>query len=203
MIPKIEFRYSGIYDKRYRESLSINENLKKMNLVYPSVNKIKNYIVKVEKIWKKEGKRILSEISKIVGLAWKEQKIIVYVLGVGRAFSDPVTVSILRYGNKNDFIDSVTHELIHQIESQNAEKFRKWEKKFLLKKYRNESITTKNHILLHAVHKEIFLKVYGRKRLNRQIKSHSKYPGYKRAWEIVEEEGEDNIIKDFHEVIKR
>ena len=56
---------------------------------------------------------------------------------------------------------------------------------------------TKNHIFVHALHKEIYLKLFDEKRLKRDIEKCQKHEDYKRAWEIVEKEGYKNIIKEF------
>ena len=69
-------------------------------------------------------------------------------------------------------------------------------------KYRDESIMTKNHILLHAVHKKLYLKFFNKGRLNNDIKNCQNWEDYKRSWEIVEKTGADNMIRKFKEVVK-
>ena len=61
---------------------------------------------------------------------------------------------------------------------------------------------TNSHILLHAVHKEIYLRLFDEKRLKRDIKKCQKYKDYKRSWEIVEKEDYENIINEFRKGIK-
>ncbi len=194
MNPEIEFRYSGIYDARYRNSIKIQEFLKKNKEKYPSIDTIEKYISKIKPLWKEHEKKILIGLSKITGLKWKEERIICYIIGYGRCFSDPLTVKLFK--NKNDFIDTLTHELIHQIQFQNDNKLKKWWK-FVYKRYRKESRLTKNHILLHAIHSRLMLDLFGEKRLKREIKNSQKFPDYKRSWDIVEKEGYENIIKEF------
>ena len=185
MIPKIEFVYSSIYDSMWpKPKKKLSENI------------IDNYLNSIEKIWKKEGGKILSEISKISGLKWKEEKIKCYLLSGGRCFSYPLTITYFK--DKNRFIDILTHELIHQIQIQYAD-WDKWKFYFFKNygKYNQESLLTKGHIFLNAVHYKILKKLYGKKRLNLNIKRHDKWADYKRAWEIVKEEGYENIIKNF------
>lgn len=122
------------------------------------------------------------------------KKIKCYIIRTGKCFSDPLTVRY--YKNKKDFIDVLVHELIHQIQIQNSEKFKKW-KKYLEKKFPNESNLTINHILLHSIHKKIYLKSFNKKRLENNIKKDNNYYDYKRAWEIVEDIGADEIINSF------
>ena len=204
MIPKITFRYSEIHDEMMKLQLETayvaykKPKTKKAVENYPSPKRIKNYILKIEPLWKKQEKRILQEISKLTNLHWIEKIIKVYVVGNFRPYSDPLTVRL--ENNPKDFIDILTHELIHQIQSQNSKIFKKW-LAYMKKKYKKEKRRTKSHILLHAVHKMIYLRLFNKKRLNRNIKR-SYRDSYKRAWEIVEEEGAENIIKKFREVIK-
>jgi len=199
MLPKVRFVYSGIYDQGYRNSLKIQENLKKQNKEYPSVGEIKKYIKKIENIWKKEGNKILNSISKASGLKWKDKEIKVYVIGVGNPFSDPLTLPIWK--NTNGFIDTLTHELIHGIQAQNQEKFQKWRNQ-LDRQYKKENETTKNHIFLHAVHKKVYLEIFSEKRLKNDLKKCEKYPDYTSSWQIVETEGYKNIINKFRELTK-
>jgi len=166
--PKIEFRYSWIYDQRYRNSSKIKKYFEKIGKTYPSSIEIQKYIKSVEVLWKKQDKKILKELSSIMKLNWNRENIICYVVGRGRPFSDPLTMRL--YKNKYDFIDTLTHEMIHQLQTQNVGKFQLWKQKVLTKKYTKESITTKNHILLHAVHWELFMRIFNKRRLNKQIK---------------------------------
>ena len=195
---KLTFRYSNIYDLRYRESKKIQKYLKEQNKTYPSRKKVKDYIQKIEKEWGKQEEKVLNKISKTSGLKWKQKEIICYVIGYGRPFSDPLTMRI--YPNINDFIDNLTHELIHNIQLQNGKNISKWWK-YVEKNYKNESRLTKNHLFLHAVHWEILKSLFGIKRLNRNLKNTVSLD-YKRSWEIIEKMGAKNLIKEFNEMIK-
>lgn len=198
MIPKVIFRYSRVYDSNYRNSKKIKKILDERNEGYPSYEKIISYIEEVKNIWEKEGEKILSEISNIINLKWKEKEIICYVIGYGRGLSDPLTVRL--YENKNDFIDTLIHELIHQIQIQNSKKWKKWADKFLKKDYKEETQLTKSHILLHAIHWQIFIRLFNKKRLDRNIKYSQKFPDYKQSWEVVKKEGYKNIINNFKKI---
>lgn len=199
MIPRIEFRYSWIYDERHRGKPLIKKQLEIDNKKYPSSKEIINYKKKIESLWKKQGNKILTEISKLTKYNWKEKEIICYIVGVTRCFSDPLTMCLIK--DKSRFINLLTHELIHRIQTKNPEKNKKW-KNSLEKKYSQESKTTKNHIIVHAAHCNIYLKRSDKKGLNKDIESAQKYPDYKRAWEIVLEETPEAILKKFYEVTK-
>ena len=188
--PKIVFKYSWIYDQTWKEGL-IGKKSKK----YPSSRRILNYIKKVEKLWRKEKKRVLLELSKITHLGWKSKVIYCYVVGRCRPFSDPLTMPI--YEKYPDyFIDVLTHELIHQLFIQNEKELEKsWH--YIWRKYKRETDNTKIHIPLHAIHSHIYYKFFNEKRIKRDIKFISFLPDYKKSWQIVQKEYYQNIINEF------
>lgn len=192
MLPKIKFKYSHIYDRNWQEWFRVYK--KTPQKLDP--RKTQRYIKEVEKLWKKYEKIIPAEIAKITGLKWKDKKIICYVLSDCRPFSDPLTVPV--YRDKNYFIDVLTHELIHQIFTQDESKKSEKTWKYFRRKYKNESFVTRIHIPLHAMHWHIYKKLFSEERLKRDIALASRFPDYKKAWEIVEKEGYENIIREFN-----
>jgi len=195
--PKIIFNYSWIYDQIYKE----NWELKKKKIKpYPSAKKILNYIKKIEKLWKKEEKRVMQEIAKIIELKWKLKSIECYVVGRCRPISCPLTMPVYEK-RPTFFIDVLVHELIHTIFTGNDKNTKKaW--RYIESKHKKESWTTKNHIVIHAIHSHIYFKFYGEKRLMRDIGSMSWNPDYKKAWDIVKKEGYKNIVNEFAKRIK-
>jgi hypothetical protein len=196
---KINFEYSGVYDNFWKNYLELyykvhkNPKTRKILNSYPSGNKLKNYVDSIENYWRKDEKIILSAISKITGLKWKEG-IKVYLVGKCIPYSKPLTM--YPHKTKQDFRDVLIHELIHNIQSQNSEIYKKWAK-FVKNKYKDESKLTRRHIFLHAVHKKIYLELFNKNRLKKNIEKSNHSKPYKRAWEIVEREGHENIIKRF------
>ncbi len=199
MIPKIEFRYSYIYQEEVHLPKIKNYNRKKWE------KEVDRFLLQVEKEWVKTSKSILKYMQDITGLKWKENKIICYVINLSESgpISDPLTIPIkLKY--KKDiftltvdrFIDMLIHELIHNLFIQNENKIDNYFGELINKKYKNMSWNTKIHIPVHAIHKKIFDKFFEEGRLKKEIEACSYYPEYKKAWEIVLEEGEDEIIKN-------
>lgn len=188
--PKIIFRYSWIYDQIWKEALSEKKRKK-----YLSPRKVLNYIKKVEKLWRKEEKKVLQELTRITRLKWGVKSITCYVVGKCKPFSDPLTMLV--YEKYPDyFIDVLTHELIHQLFIQNEKKLEKsWY--YIWRKYKEETDNTKIHIPLHAIHSHIYYKFFNEKRLKRDIKFISFLPDYKKSWQIVQKEGYKNIITEF------
>lgn len=199
MIPKIIFRYSPLYDSNYRDSDKIKERLKEKGLTYPSTKEIFNEIEKIKPLWSGIESDALKSISEITGLNWKEKDIVCYVIGFGRSFSDPLTIKI--HETPELFIDTLVHELIHHMQVQNNEQSKKWYS-YLDKNYSNETSLTKNHIIVHAVHKKIYLTLFDKKRLETDIKDSGLSKDYARSWEIVEKEGYENLIKKFKQLTK-
>lgn len=200
MIPKIIFRYSWIYNNFLR---TMRREKKKD---YPSRKEILSYIKKAEKTWERDEKKVFKEISKIAGLEWKEKFIYCYMVTEGEfSLSDPMTLVVYKKGSFRDldvFVDYLVHESIHRIFSarDNFLSCKKaWD--YINRKYKKETRKTRIHIMVHAVHEHIYLKFYSKKRLERDIKWAKKHEDYRRAWEIVQGEGYDNIIKEFQKRI--
>ena len=84
--PKINFKYSWIYDQTWKDLFG------KKN--YPSPRVILSYTKKMENLWRREEKRILQELSRITHLNWQEESINCYVVGKCKPFSDPLTLHI-------------------------------------------------------------------------------------------------------------
>ncbi len=187
MIPQIDFRYSSIYDDRL---------FRKDKEVYPSVNEILEYGNEIEKSWSKICKKVLESLQKSSGLKWKEKNIICYLVGTTRPFSDPLTIGI--YKDKETFFDNLIHELTHRLIEQNKGLVLKQ----LREKYKSESILTQNHILLNAILYKTYLEIFSQERLKQMIERDKNHPDYTRAWQIVEDEGHENIIKEFKRFIK-
>lgn len=198
MIPKIEFRYSYIYDKIYRDSCNVKDFLDDVNKEYPSKKNILEFVSEIKNAWKINGTILLKKISKIFGLKWSEKKIVCYVVGFSRPMSDPLTIKFCK--DVNHAIDVLTHELIHRMQSGlNDKKWRKW-LSYLDSKYPKESRTAKDHVLLNAVHKKIYFDLFDNRRFERDVENSRASKSYKRSWEIVDELGHEEIIKKFREI---
>lgn len=189
MIPKIAFRYSWVYDMCCKEKL--DEYRKK--LPYPSYEKVTLYLKEVEKEWKKIENKILQHLSNVAKIKWKEKEVICYVNGRCEPISDPLTIEV--YEKRIDwFIDVMIHELIHRIFLQDDKILNKFYK--LSEEY-NKNMGTTVHIIVNAIHKDIYLRFFNRNRLAREIKIFSNYPELKGAWDFVEKRDYKQIIKDF------
>jgi hypothetical protein len=197
-IPKIVFKYSSIYDDLFKENyLKEQKGNDEKSDSYPTAEEIEKFIDVLKKKWEPKEKSILEELSKITTLQWKEDKIICYVVGRTIAFSDPLTIPAYT-GYEEYAVDVLTHELIHQLFTQKGNYERSYESwRNIHKKYASYSDNTRIHIPLEAVHKALYLNLFDDNRLKRDKDFLSLIPDYKTAWDVVEKEGYQNIIKDF------
>jgi hypothetical protein len=196
LTPRINFRYSYIYDKNMEEWTKPYRA--RYHYKYPSEKEVEQKLKSYERVWSPYSIKILSDMSKVYGLKWKEKVLECYIVGFVTPFSDPLTLH--SHYSSGMFVDRLTHELIHQMQGQNedeTEPIFKW----LYKKYPKETENTKNHIPVHAVHAQICLDLFDEARLKKIIKG-IPVPDYIRAWEIVQEEGHENLIKEFRKRIR-
>jgi len=202
---KVNFIWSFIYEYEIH-SKHVEENFD-----YKKYEKFINlYLKKIEPLWRKKEKEILKYCEEITGLKWKKKEIPVYVIKISSIMpiSDPLTIPIqFQSGkeiftlSKERFMDMLIHEIIHNLFIQNEKEIGNYFE-FILNKYKNEEFNTSIHLLLHAIHKKILLKFFGKERLNEEIKMNSFYPAYKRSWEIIENLGEDKIIDEFKDYLR-
>lgn len=188
-LPKIEFRYSWIYDENLKEWTRASKERKMF-----TSQKILNYIRSIEPLWRKHEKKILKEISKASGLSWSVQSIPCYIVAWSIPFSDPLTVPV--YQDKERFVDTLTHELIHQIFFQGTNMKRMGNIFTLMhKKYKKEPLNTRIHIPVHAVHEHVLRTLFGEKRLEKEYQWMKRHKEYKRSWDIVKKVGYQSILK--------
>lgn len=141
--------------------------------------------------WKSVEKTVLDAISTAFDLDFNRDVIDVHLAPYIPAMSSPLIINF-RYEPDN-FIDILSHELIHIIISENSQKFNflNWANE----NYPNTNVLTRNHILVHAGLKYVYLDALGDpERLARDIASCQQWPGYKEAWDIVERDGYKQII---------
>lgn len=147
-------------------------------------------------------------MAKASCMEWKNKTITCFVVNYcANSFSFPLTIKIRkRDGLKriDDMVDTLVHELIHVLFGMNKVYLLN-EKLGMKSEFRNESRVTKNHIYLHALHNYLYLKLFSRKRLEKDIAS-SPYrvrSGYARAWEIVEQYGYENLLNRLRDAAKK
>ena len=190
ILPKLNFIYSYIYDSTLAE-LSGKEYSNKTQA------NAKKYIKIVSKEFSKYSEHIIKDISDISGLKWQTQLIDVYISKYApHSLSVPLTIKIYKDVRVSTAI--LVHELVHNIILQNKKHVRY---KKLFKDFRNESITTKYHIIegaiLYKLNKMLFFDGLGGFFEYDNWKSEKAGKGYNKAISIVIDKGPDNIIKRY------
>lgn len=194
-IPEIRFQYGWLLTNAFYFLRKQIPKFKKEKP--PTWNEMKSVVAERRRLWKKNEKKLITAMQKISGLNFYQNLIDVYLIsGYGGAFSDPLTMNIKKYEGER-FVDILTHEILHRLLTDNIQN--KNGGSWPYKAYpRIKDKTTLHHILVHAIHKEIYLAVLKRPdRLKRDMEECQKWPSYKRAWDIVEQDGHMNIIERF------
>lgn len=197
VLPKITFVFSSVYDEHFRDFIRLK--FPQFFDAYPSREEIDCHIEKVEKVWREIGEDVLSEMTFASNMSWDTELIPCYVVGNCVPFSDPLTIKV--YKNPDRFIDTLVHELIHQLFTQkcNHHKMRSFYER-IEGDHGAEATKTRIHIPVHALHTHLYLKLFTREKLDKDIETSSQNIEYKRAWEIVNADGYENIIKILNDI---
>lgn len=196
-LPKIRIKYNRFLDPVFKAYIKSNPKWK--DWIEPTEAEVKDRVKKYKEVWAKYGNKILEGICEALGLNFSQNIIDVHIVsGNDRQFSNPV---VIKSGFKaNEFIESLTHELIHRLFSDNIQNI--VASKIFLEMFPGENELVRNHIITHATLKFIYLDVLkDKEKLEENIERSSKssFPEYSKAWETVEEKGYINLIKDFKE----
>ena len=147
--------------------------------------------------WKPYEQKILTAMTEILGLSFRQNIIDVNIAPWFGAFSDPMVIGVM--GEPDVFVDTLTHELLHRLLTDNTSiphetmLLEEWQKLF----GKEHSFGMVVHIPVHAVHKAIYLDVLKEpKRLKRDIAENNKHNAadYIGAWDYVEKHGYKEII---------
>ncbi|MDR3558227.1 MAG: hypothetical protein P4L61_01715 [Candidatus Pacebacteria bacterium] len=194
MRPKIVITYNEFLDPIFKGWILSQKKFK--DWVAPSLDDVKKNVKEYEKEWEKYGDRILDGLTTITNLSFKRNQIDIHVVsGNPRPFSRPIVLKS-RY-SPIDFINIVTHELIHCLFVDNEKELDG--KEF----YKIENKIVSSHVLIYAILKSVYFDILNEpERFERNMQSLSEYDSdsnaaYKEAWNIVNKIGYKEIIKGF------
>lgn len=192
-LPKIRI-YSAIYLLGPASKQLFKLNIKK-GLKYPSPDEFLRTVKNYKKAWAKHEGRLLKGICDVLKLRFFQNTIDVHVVPYWpTSISNPMIIH--SYYDPDRFVDILTHELLHRLLTDNTSKLDV--KKIWGKMFPDKKQITRNHILVHAVHKYLFLEILKSKsRLERDIEWSQKFPAYKESWDFVEKKGYKEIIREF------
>jgi hypothetical protein len=116
--------------------------------VPPDKEKLEKRMQAYKDIWAKYEEKVLNGICSALDLSFEENIDVYIVAGVNRDMSNPLIIS--SHKGPNNFLVSITHELVHRIFKGKDFKF----SKILLNKTDNKIVN--GHILVYAVLRKIF-----------------------------------------------
>lgn len=185
--PKIEFRYSWVYDQEHK--------LRFTDPLYPSGDNIRKYVEEVSDAWRPRQRSLLNKISKLSGLAWKEETIVCYVVGRGVPMSDPLTMPLYE-DNTELFIEKLIHELIERLimHPKNL-KLRGdfWEEMF--RAMAEDGVKVSYMVPVNAIYQKILASHFPSAGPEESLISRNL--DYRRAWEIVNNIGSSSVVERF------
>ncbi|HUD01589.1 MAG TPA: hypothetical protein VMR37_04635 [Rhabdochlamydiaceae bacterium] len=183
MNPQIEIRYNKFLDPIFKGWILAQPQWK--DWVCPSLEEVLDKTEKYKNEWRKYEEKILGGITLATGLKFKRNYIDVFVVsGNLRPFSRPVVLKSTY--DLDQFINIITHELIHCLFSDNR-----------ISEDKKDPYPENKHILLHAVLKYIYLDILNepeRLKLNIKMSSESKNPEYISAWNEIGKLGYKEIL---------
>jgi hypothetical protein len=156
----------------------------------PSRDSVLRHVKKYNQIWDTHGTKILRSLEKCTGMKFHRTLIPVYVVsGNPRAFSDPLVITS-RYDG-SDFLDTLTHELIHCLFVDNG-----ISAQAVRKVFPHEDETVSAHIPVYAILEHVFKDVLkiGYDHLQRCDDSKINL-AYKNSIRIVRSRGYKAILK--------
>jgi hypothetical protein len=150
------------------------------------------------KAWKPFEVKVLTSMTDILGLSYRQSIIDVYIAPWFGAFSDPMVIGVMR--EPDVFVDTLTHELLHRLLTDNTDVAHEtnlkpvWQKLF----GKQHSFTTLVHIPVHAVHKAIYLDVLDspeRLKRDKNNDQKQKLTEYSKSWDYVEKHDYKDIVE--------
>ncbi len=158
------------------------------------------------KAWKPFEKQILTSMTDLLDLSFRQNIIDVHIAPWFNAFSDPMVIGVMK--EPDQFVDILTHELLHRLLTDNTSIphetmiLVEWQKLF----GKEHTFGTLVHIPVHAVHKAIYLDVLNApERLERDIAGIKKIKAtdYINAWGYVDKHGYLEIIEKLRASYKK
>jgi hypothetical protein len=156
--------------------------------------------------WQPFETKIMDGLHELTGLRFRQNIVDVYLAPWFNAMSDPLIIGVMR--EPDEFIDVLTHELIHRLLTDNAALpfetllVPRWEALF----GPDHSFHALIHIPVHALHQAVYLDILDaphrlERDKTRDRETHS--ADYVAAWEYVGTQGYKEIIMKLKEDYQR
>lgn len=154
MIPKINIFWNKALDPIFLAYIHSFEKWK--DWVAPSDEVVEAKTKAFQKIWAENGDKILNAMQDITGLSYTRNHVdISIVKGNPRSHSNPI---VIKSGwIPDEFLEVVTHELIHNLIADNEvicqHNWKPWDQ--IKAEYGNEIKLVRNHIIVYFIMNEI------------------------------------------------
>jgi hypothetical protein len=189
-LPEIRIRYSRLMAANISPILLAHYRGPEAKL--ESFEFYKKKIQDYTEAWQSKEQRILSGLIKVLDVNFYLPVIDATIAPMVAAFSTPLTLNFKP--KPDEFIDILTHELIHILISDNKENISFYAS--VQSRWPDEESKVIAHIMVHALMEYVFRDVLDEvSRIERDIIACSSNPPYAKAWKIVEEYGYRQVIK--------
>ncbi len=188
-LPRVRILFADTYDEAFHSA-------KEKRWTHTAMISGRRFARLLRKAVKPNLKRFLTIAEEVSGLQWRVPIMRCYVVhDVPFDFDDPVTITIRPPAKIRVAVETLFHELTHQLVNQNQSRLHK--RNYVAKKYAGESKDAKDHILDQAIMWKIYEKIYGTKETRRIITAYWPWEGHWRAWQIIRKEKPDRILKAY------
>lgn len=192
-IPEIRFKYgwlvsntaSGVLNEKWGDGTPLR-----------TFDEYHDIAKKYEKWWQPHNKKVLSAMTDLLGLEFRQEIIDVYVVPWFYPISDPMILGPA-FENEDQVVNVLTHELLHRLLTDNT--VTSYEHDFLKdwqKLFGEHDFNTLVHIPVHAAMKKIYLESIKRPDLleldRKAVKDNKPYAD---AWKYVDEQGHEEILE--------
>lgn len=158
-----------------------------------TVDGVEEKAEKLRLLWGEKEEIILNGLEKITGLSFLHNYIDVFLINPDGKPSISFPIILKVFDNPHKTVCVLVHELIHNLMWDNTEN-NNWSIK-IQELYPTESKKVAIHICVHAILEAMYIDILKKPEdITEDIEDSQKSPDYKRAWEIVTEEGYKNII---------
>jgi hypothetical protein len=195
-LPEVRFEYAFLLSEYASEGLN---TLWGDGTPLRSFDEYTEIVKKYAEWWKDDGDKIIRELCRITELEFYQNTIDVYVAPWFYAFSSPMVLGVT-FSSKNQFINTLTHEIIHRLLTDNTTYSREYD---FLQLWRSlfgdhHEWNTLVHIPVHAIMQKLYIDVLNRPDLLELDKKDLNEHGdkeYLAAWGYVEQQGYEDIIR--------
>lgn len=185
MSPSMEFIYSKPYDELARKAFPYLPVLERQE--------IKRRTDDLNGMWAENGPEIMETAQKVIGMSWEQAQYQCYLVTGPVGFALPLTIGFYA-GSKYTTFDILIHELLHiyflEYSAKYPEKHRE-----ATATYGSESVIAWSHVPINALQDYIYTQLGWAERLKAVRKRHDAHSDYRRAWELVDQDESEEILK--------